>query len=148
MTYLQKILDSHRLKAKNDNRSFEMLYEKASESVSTRGFKNALKMHSREGIAVIAEIKRRSPSKGNLFADLDPGVLAAEYESGGAAAISVLTDKENFGGSDEDLIEASKVIKIPVLRKDLNAPLIPGLRLNILKDLDKLLTCISIKRFY
>ena len=118
MTYLQKILDSHRLKAKNDNRSFELLYEKASESVSTRGFKNALKMHSREGIAVIAEIKRRSPSKGNLFADLDPGVLAAEYESGGAAAISVLTDKENFGGSDEDLIEASKVIKIPVLRKD------------------------------
>ena len=56
MTYLQKILDSHRLKAKNDNRSFELLYEKASESVPTRGFKKALTKHSREGIAVIAAV--------------------------------------------------------------------------------------------
>ncbi len=118
MTYLQKILDLHRLNAKNDKRSFELLYEEASRTGPTRGFKKELTRHSEKGIAVIAEIKRRSPSKGDLFANLDPGALAAEYESGGAAAISVLTDKENFGGSDKDLIEASKSVKIPVLRKD------------------------------
>ena len=96
MTYLQKILDLHRLNAKNDKRSFEVLHEEASRTGPTRGFKKELTRHSEKGIAVIAEIKRRSPSKGDLFANLDPGVLAAEYESGGAAAISVLTDKENF----------------------------------------------------
>ena len=118
MTYLQKILDSHRLKAKNDNRDFELLYQQASDLPPVRGFRKSLIKHSESGIAVIAEIKRRSPSKGNLFEELDPKSLASEYESGGAAAISVLTDEDSFGGSRQDLIEASQNVKIPILRKD------------------------------
>ena len=118
MTYLQKILDSHRLKARNDNRDFESLYQHASDLPPVRGFRDSLIKHSESGIAVIAEIKRRSPSKGNLFEELDPKLLASEYESGGAAAISVLTDEDSFGGSREDLIEASQNVKIPILRKD------------------------------
>ena len=118
MTYLQKILDSHRQKARNDNRNFESLHSQASSLPPTRGFRKSLIKHSESGIAVIAEIKRRSPSKGNLLEDLDPRSLAAEYESGGAAAISVLTDEDDFGGSKQDLIEASNNVKIPILRKD------------------------------
>ena len=118
MTYLQKILDSHRLKAQNDNRDFESLYQQANDLPPVRGFRNSLIKHSKSGIAVIAEIKGRSPSKGNLFEELDSKLLASEYESGGAAAISVLTDEDSFGGSREDLIEASQNVKIPILRKD------------------------------
>ena len=118
MTYLQKILDSHRQKARNDNRNFESLYRQASDLPDPRGFRKSLIKHSESGIAVIAEIKRRSPSKGNLLEELDPRLLAAEYENGGAAAISVLTDEKDFGGSKQDLIEASHSVKIPILRKD------------------------------
>ena len=118
MTYLQKILDFHRQKARNDNRNFETLYMEASALPPARGFRNSLIKHSESGIAVIAEIKRRSPSKGNLLEGLDPRLLAAEYENGGAAAISVLTDEDNFGGSEQDLIDASNNVKIPILRKD------------------------------
>jgi len=118
MTYLQKILDSHRQKAQNDNRNFESLYKQASDLPPVREFRKSLIKHSETGIAVIAEIKRRSPSKGNLFEELDPRLLAMEYESAGATAISVLTDEDHFGGSKQDLIEASNNVKIPVLRKD------------------------------
>ncbi|MBI4884246.1 MAG: indole-3-glycerol-phosphate synthase [Actinobacteria bacterium] len=68
--------------------------------------------------AVIAEVKRRSPSRGDLKADLDPATLAASYQSGGAACISVLTDHEFFGGSTHDLQVARAACSIPVLRKD------------------------------
>ena len=70
------------------------------------------------GLSVIAEIKRRSPSKGSLAPDLDAGELAARYEAAGAAALSVLTDRDFFGGSLEDLIEARARVALPVLRKD------------------------------
>jgi indole-3-glycerol phosphate synthase len=69
-------------------------------------------------LAVIAEIKRRSPSKGDLAPHLDPVVSAKTYESGGAAALSVLTDRAFFGGSVDDLQRARAAVELPVLRKD------------------------------
>ena len=66
----------------------------------------------------MAEIKRRSPSKGDLFADLDPAVLARQYVVGGASCLSVLTDGPHFGGSIDDLRTARAAVDIPVLRKD------------------------------
>lgn len=69
-------------------------------------------------MAVISEVKRRSPSKGDLFPDLDPAVLAGQYAAGGASCLSVLTDEDWFGGSVEDLQAARAAIDLPVLRKD------------------------------
>ena len=69
-------------------------------------------------MAIISEIKRRSPSKGDLFADLDPGRLARAYEAGGASCLSVLTDEDWFGGSIADLQAARASVDLPVIRKD------------------------------
>jgi indole-3-glycerol phosphate synthase len=72
----------------------------------------------RPGVGVLAEIKRRSPSKGAINEGIDAGVRAAEYAAGGAAALSVLTEPDRFGGSLDDLTAAREAVKIPVLRKD------------------------------
>jgi len=72
----------------------------------------------RADVAVIAEIKRRSPSKGALAEDLDAAVRAAEYASGGASALSILTEPDEFGGSLQDLAAARDAVTLPLLRKD------------------------------
>ena len=70
------------------------------------------------GVSIITEVKRKSPSKGALADIPDPASLAAEYEAGGAAAISVLTEQRRFGGSLADLAAVRKAVDLPVLRKD------------------------------
>ncbi len=80
-------------------------------------------MQASDGIAVISEVKRRSPSKGDLFADLDPAVLARQYEQGGASCLSVLTDRTWFGGSGDDLRAARAATTLPTLRKDFTVDL-------------------------
>ncbi|MCP3980703.1 MAG: indole-3-glycerol phosphate synthase TrpC [bacterium] len=87
----------------------------ATDPVTRRDFHDTL---ARAGMSAIAEIKRRSPSKGALRPDLDPADLAAIYERHGARAISVLTDREFFGGSLDDLVAAKSATELPVLRKD------------------------------
>jgi indole-3-glycerol phosphate synthase len=72
----------------------------------------------RDRIAVVAEVKRRSPSAGVIRDDLDPRQRAALYAQHGAAAISVLTDRTHFGGSVEDLRAAASEVRVPLLRKD------------------------------
>ena len=115
-TYLDRILTRHREVAAADHRPIDSLIERAREMPATRGFREALVDRAR--LSVIAEIKRRSPSKGDLFPDLVPGDLAATYEAGGASCLSVLTDVEFFGGSVEDLQAARGACTLPVLRKD------------------------------
>lgn len=70
------------------------------------------------GLSVIAEIKRKSPSRGDLAIELDPAVQAALYQAGGAAALSVLTEPQFFAGNPADLIAARDVVDLPILRKD------------------------------
>ena len=115
-TYLDKILDRHRDVADADNRSFEQLLDEARSLPPTRGFCSALAGRARLG--VVAEIKRRSPSKGDLAIGLDPATWAATYERGGATCMSVLTDVEHFGGSVDDLRVARAACSLPVIRKD------------------------------
>ena len=69
-------------------------------------------------VTLIAEVKRRSPSKGDLRADLDPAALATAYRGGGASAVSVLTEPVHFAGSPEDLQKVRAAVDLPVLRKD------------------------------
>jgi indole-3-glycerol phosphate synthase len=114
-TYLDSILAAHREQAKADQRPTGELVERARAAEAARDFAAALR---RPGISVVAEVKRRSPSKGALAPDLVPDVLAKEYADAGAAAISVLTDQTWFGGSPTDLTLARGAVDVPVLRKD------------------------------
>jgi indole-3-glycerol phosphate synthase len=116
-TYLDRILAAHRQAAAADTRSLDRLLEAAEQCTTPgRGFRAALE--SASGLAVIAEIKRRSPAKGDLLGHLVVDVLAKEYAGGGATCLSVLTDAEFFRGSAADLIDARAATGLPVLRKD------------------------------
>ncbi|MBI5095032.1 MAG: indole-3-glycerol phosphate synthase TrpC [Candidatus Hydrogenedentes bacterium] len=91
------------------------LLEQVEQARPARDFRAALRL---EGISLIAEVKRASPAKGVLMADLDPVEVAGAYEQGGARAISVLTDERFFRGSLDDLTTVHKHVAVPCLRKD------------------------------
>ncbi|MFH1277219.1 MAG: indole-3-glycerol phosphate synthase TrpC [Candidatus Eisenbacteria bacterium] len=110
------------LKAKKDEvrgrrraRPFAGLYREAESRADRRPFRRAL---AGEGISLVAEIKKASPSEGTIRADFDPGKIAGAYERGGAAAISVLTDGPYFGGDLAHLAAARGAAGLPLLRKD------------------------------
>ena len=88
---------------------------KARRDANPHAFRSALQA---DGINIIAEFKRRSPSKGWIRAEVDPAAMALSYQQGGAAAISVLTEQNRFAGSLADLRAVRAAVSIPVLRKD------------------------------
>ena len=116
---LQAILSDTRrdLAARTSAARTKELEKRAAEH-SPRGFRTTLWERSRFGPAVIAELKKASPSKGLIRADFDVVGLAKELEAAGATALSVLTDAPHFQGSLENLERASQTVKIPCLRKD------------------------------
>jgi len=118
---LQRILTRKRAEIDTlmDSRSLSELEALASDQSSPRGFAAALQDRVVQGeAAVIAEIKKASPSKGVIRTDFDPGTIATSYARHGATCLSVLTDVEFFQGSNDDLTSAREASGLPVLRKD------------------------------
>jgi len=116
---LDRIVAATRVRVAESRRSVNVReLERRAEQHVPRGFRRALATKGRGGIAVIAELKKASPSKGLIRADFRPIELARELEGAGAAALSVLTDEEFFQGSLENLRNASAAVLIPCLRKD------------------------------
>lgn len=116
---LERIIRSvrRRVDAAKSTDDLRELERRAEEHVP-RGFRRALREKSKDGIAVIAELKKASPSQGLIRAEFDPEALARALESAEATALSVLTDAEFFQGSLENLRLASAAVKLPCLRKD------------------------------
>lgn len=115
--FLTRILDARRFSIAADRTQIPVakLREVAASRPSTRDFEAALRA---DGMSIIAEFKRSSPSRGVLNADLDPAVQARAYERGGARAMSVLAEPEFFGGSASDVTQARHASALPVLWKD------------------------------
>ncbi|MFC7406782.1 indole-3-glycerol phosphate synthase TrpC [Georgenia alba] len=119
MTVLEDIVAGVRedLAERQARRPLDAVKEAAARRPGARDGVSALRGGS-GAVTVIAEVKRSSPSKGALASIADPAGLAAEYEAGGAAVVSVLTERRRFGGSLEDLESVGAAVDIPVLRKD------------------------------
>jgi indole-3-glycerol phosphate synthase len=117
VSVLDEILDGVRadLVARQQETPLERLKELAARAASPRDVTAAF---AGPEVSVIAEVKRASPSKGALAAIADPAALAVDYEAGGAAIISVLTERRKFGGSVADLAAVRDAVAVPVLRKD------------------------------
>jgi indole-3-glycerol phosphate synthase len=116
-SYLDRIIERTRDRVATDQRRRRLsdLERDLPAAPAARDFAGAIRA---PGISLIAEVKRRSPSKGPIRTEIDPAEVAASYESGGARALSVLTEPEFFGGSLEDLRLAREATALPALRKD------------------------------
>lgn len=118
-THLERILANTRVEvsARKAAAAFAAL-EEAAAAHTPRGFARALRERAKTGPAVIAELKKASPSKGLIRAEFEPVALGTELEAAGAACLSVLTDEVFFQGGLENLRRVSAAVKIPCLRKD------------------------------
>jgi len=117
MTVLEDILSgvAEDLRARMDVTSIDELKQQAKAQDPAL---DPMPVFRADGVSIIAEVKRASPSKGALAAIKDPAVLASDYAAGGAAAISVLTEQRRFGGTLDDLRSVRAKVDVPVLRKD------------------------------
>ncbi len=117
MSVLDEILEGVRadLAERQSRVSLQQLKDMARRAPSPLDALGALKA---DGVSVIAEVKRASPSKGAMAAIDDPAALAGDYEAGGALVISVLTEQRRFGGSLDDLAAVRRAVQVPLLRKD------------------------------
>src|SRR3954451_23234783 len=117
VSVLDEIIDGVRedLAERQARVGLDELKERAARAPQARDGVAALRGDS---VTVVCEVKRSSPSKGALAAIADPAALAADYEAGGAAVISVLTEKRRFGGDIDDLAQVRNRVEVPVLRKD------------------------------
>ena len=118
MSILDEIIEAKKaeIAEKKSTVSLDEIKASAGQSQAARGFKNALL--STQHPSIISEVKRASPSKGDIRPDLDPVETATAYQDAGAACISILTDKKYFNGSLEFLANVSSATDIPILRKD------------------------------
>ncbi|MBY0564819.1 MAG: indole-3-glycerol phosphate synthase TrpC [Hyphomonadaceae bacterium] len=112
LTYKREEVEARKLR-----RPWGQIEHDAFSQPPPRDFIGALKAKSDQP-ALIAEVKKASPSKGLIRADFEPGAIARAYEAGGAACLSVLTDGPSFQGADDDLRTARAAVSLPVLRKD------------------------------
>lgn len=118
---LAEICDAKRVEVETRKRRMPLsaLETRIGSARPTRGFAGSLNRTAASGrAALIAEIKKASPSKGLIRADFDPATLAQAYKAGGATCLSVLTDTPYFQGTDEHLVQARQAVDLPVLRKD------------------------------